>query len=175
MRLSDISILTATSTTFFNYVHFRTTVSYFYIVNTRFWSTYGLLSQDVSCSRTYFWLTIASNKSSGKSILSKTSTFDSNSMIWWWIKNSLTSRNLYLQLNGSIRTHRLKVWKWIKNGNIWITQILNWIKRWTPRPQLPTNILDFSNCVTVSWAFSSFFSNSLFVVILRPNLTPTWP
>ena len=29
MRLSDISILTATSTTFFNYVHFRTTVSHF--------------------------------------------------------------------------------------------------------------------------------------------------
>ena len=125
MRLSDISILTATSTTFFNYVHFRTTVSHFYIENTRFWSTHGLLSREVSCSRTYFWLTIASNKSSGKSILSKTSTFDSNSMIWWWIKNSLTSRNLYLQLNGSIRTHRLKIWKRIKNGNIRVFIIHN--------------------------------------------------
>ena len=34
MRLSDISILTATSTTFFNYVHFRTTVTHF--TTTRF-------------------------------------------------------------------------------------------------------------------------------------------
>ena len=77
MRLSDISILTATSTTFFNYVHFRTTVSHFTskihvfdLLKTYLWKTRTTKRCVNPWSKTYFDQSSESDKKWGISKLS---------------------------------------------------------------------------------------------------------